>query len=262
MGGPGWLTGIFTAVMIAVALIGASRLVLALWRRRRTELDADSVHVLMGVGMAGMLTPALNPLPYGVWEAVFGVGAVWFGARAAFDVASRWNCRHPLPHLVESGAMLFMFLLWGSIAHGASTGSMMGMGTTPGAGRFSLLTLVLALFTFGYVVWLSDRLPALTASRQVVTARQTVAVGQTVTADQPVTSGQVAAGGQTVTSGPHEQSGCGCGEGASCTCPETASCCGTAPDRQGQRPILAPRCAACYKIAMGVTMGYMLVLML
>ena len=62
MGGPAWLTDIFAAVMITVAAYCASRLVVARWWRRPTDVDTDGAHVVMGVAMAGMLVagPALR----------------------------------------------------------------------------------------------------------------------------------------------------------------------------------------------------------
>ncbi len=47
-------------------------------------------------------------------------------------------------------------------------------------------------------------------------------------------------------------------EPAPASIPAATGCAGTAPGR----PHLAPRCAALCKIAMGITMGYMLILML
>jgi hypothetical protein len=83
----------------------------------------------------------------------------------------------------------------------AMTGTLTGA-----AARFSPLTLLLALFMVGYVMWLGNNLSALAPAPVATTAT-----------------------GTTITTG-------------------TA--------------YLAPRCAACCKIAMGVTMGYMLVMML
>ena len=72
--------------------------------------------------------------------------------------------------------------------------------------RFSFLTLPLALFLFGYVVWTSDRI--------------------TVHA------------------------------------PALATAAGPGPGFAPAQSFLAPRCAAICKITMGITMGYMLILML
>ena len=217
MGGPGWLTDIFAAAMLTVALYCASRLVVARWWRRPTELYTDCAHVVMGVAMAGMLVTGLRSLPATLWEAVFAAGAGWFGWRM---VQARrgvpegpWRCLHPVPHMVECVAMLYMFLLPASIAVRGTAAGMGGTGVSAAESRFSFLALVLALFMFGYVAWVADRLtlraPALT----------------------------LAAAGRTTASG--------CGGAAA-----------------AGRAYLAPRCAALCKIAMGVTMGYLLILML
>ncbi len=232
MGGPGWLTDIFAAASLAVAVYCAARLAAAVRLagaarrgRRPTELDTDSAHVVMGVAMAGMLVSGLRTLPSAIWEVVFAAGAAWFGylmlrsRRGAQP--SPWRSSHPLPHLVECAAMVFMFLILpASAAVKATSGGMGGMGgmaMTAAESRFSFLTLPLALFLFGYVVWLGDRVtlhvPALAISA-------------------PASSG----------SGYGSRSGSG------------------SPDPV--RPYLAPRCAAICKITMGITMGYMLVLML
>ncbi len=83
MTGPHWLAGLLAAVMIMIAACCAVRL--AAWRRRHriTEVDADGIHLLMGVAMAGMLVPRLSALPGTAWEAVFAVAAAWFAWQAA-----------------------------------------------------------------------------------------------------------------------------------------------------------------------------------
>ena len=212
MGGPAWLTDIFAAASLAVAFYCAGRLVAARRWRRPTELDTDGAHVVMGMAMAGMLVSGLRTLPSAIWEVVFAAGAAWFGYRMLQArrgaQPSPWRSSHPLPHLVECGAMVFMFLILPASA--AAGGVSMTMTATES--RFSFLTLPLALFLFGYVVWLGDR----------------------VTLHAPALA---------LASAP-------AGGGSGSPSPEPA------------RPYLAPRCAAICKITMGITMGYMLILML
>jgi hypothetical protein len=88
--------------------------------------------------------------------------------------------------------------------------------------RFSFLTLPLAVYLFGYVVWLGDR----------------------VTLHAPALA--LATAPASAESGPRP----GYGSGSGSPSPEPA------------HPYLAPRCAAICKITMGITMGYMLILML
>src|SRR5690348_12207829 len=112
--GLSWLAVPLAAVMIATAVYCAGRLAAARLWRRFTEVEADSVHVVMGVAMAGMLLPGLSPVPAAAWEAVFGAAAVWFACQAIRSrlrqstAASRWRCSHPVLHLVESVAMVYM----------------------------------------------------------------------------------------------------------------------------------------------------------
>jgi hypothetical protein len=157
MGGPAWLTGIFASAMLAVAVYCTGRLVASRRWRRPTELDTDGAHVVMGMAMAGMLISGLRTLPSAIWEVVFAMGAAWFGYRMLQGrrgaQPSPWRSSHPLPHLVECGAMVFMFLILPASAAAAGT----SMTMTATESRFSFLTLPLALFLFGYVVWLGDR---------------------------------------------------------------------------------------------------------
>ncbi len=200
MGGPAWLTGIFAAAMLAVAVYCTGRLIAARRWRRPTELDTDGAHVVMGVAMAGMLVSGLRTLPSMIWEVVLAAGAAWFGYRMLQARRgarpSPWRTSHPMPHLVECAAMVFMFLIL--------PGSAATRGMTATESRFSFLTLPLALFLFGYVVWIGDR----------------------VTLHAPALATAAPTGDTRIQS------------------------------------YLAPRCAAICKITMGITMGYMLILML
>jgi hypothetical protein len=222
VGGPAWLTAIFAAASLAVAVYCAGRLIASRRWHRPTELDTDGAHVVMGVAMAGMLVSGLRTLPSAIWEVVFAAAAVWFGCRMLQGRRgarpSPWRSSHPLPHLVECAAMVFMFLILpASAAAGAAT-SGMSMTMTATESRFSFLTLPLALYLFGYVVWLGDRVTLHAPALAIATA--------------PASAG----------SGP--------GYGSGSRSPESA------------RPYFAPRCAAICKITMGITMGYMLILML
>lgn len=248
MAGPSWLAGAFAAVMIVIALYCASRLAASRLRRRDTEIDADGVHVVMGVAMAGMFVPRLSPLPDSAWEAVFAIAAAWFGWRAIHtrrdSARAGWRCPHPVPHLVECVAMFYMLLaVPGSRPAGQAAGmAMAGMGGTPGAaGSLPALAVVLALFMAGYVVWAADQLTSLARRRTAAPPRSRTR--------EPV--------------GPPGTSGALSTPSTQDTAPALATS-SAADTRHGDppgRPSLAPRLAACAKIAMGITMGYMLILM-
>jgi Domain of unknown function (DUF5134) len=194
----GWLAGGFAILMVVTAVYCAARLAVSRRPGRTTERDADALHVLMGVAMAGMLEPRLTPIPVAAWRVVFVAAAAWFAWQATRPGrrARPARCAHPAAHAVECAAMVYMLLPIGSwpAGHGPAM-AMPGMnqGTTTGN---PALTLLLALFMLGYVLWAVDRLTHLP---------RTPAAG---------------------------------------------------------RPVLAPRLAASYKVAMAVTMGYMLITML
>ena len=194
MSGPGWLSGIFAALMLTVATYCAGRLVAARAWRRPTELDTDSAHIVMGVAMAGMLVSGLRALPSSLWEGVFAAGAAWFGYHALRArrgaPGTPWRCLQPAPHLVECAAMLYVLLAVRAAA--------------------TFVPLLLAVFLLGWAVRLADGLAV------------------------RVPAFAVALGGP------------GTGSGAA--------------GRQGTP--LAPRCAALCSMAMGITMGYMLIMLL
>ena len=226
MSGPGWLDGIFAALMMLIAICCATRLAIGRLRGRTTETDADGLHILMGVAMAGMFEPGLSPVPDTIWRAVFALNGAWFSWRAVHarrrPRASR--CAHPAPHAVECAAMVYMLLPAGAGAAGHLLGrSMPGMaGTASTMAGNPALALVLALFILGYILWTTDRLAS--ASR----------------------TGRAGASGQATAPAVIRQH-----------VPATA-----ADAESAGRPSLAPRFAASYKLAMSIAMGYMLVMML
>jgi hypothetical protein len=168
MTGPAWLAPLLAAVMLLIAAGSVTRLVLWWLRGRPAEPEADALHALMGVAMAGMLEPAIRPVPATAWLAVFTAAGVWFAARA-IRARSRshesqswrrhprnWRCAHPAPHSVECAAMIYMLVP----ATGRGHGQVMAMaGMTSAAPTANpALALLLALFMLGYIVWTADRL--------------------------------------------------------------------------------------------------------
>lgn len=245
MAGPWWLAVALATVMIATAIYCAGRLTLSRLWRRPTEVDADALHVVMGVAMAGMLLPRLSPLPPAAWEATFGVAAAWFGSQAIRSPRRRasgsaWRCSHPVPHLVESAAMIYMLAALPGAGPGRAGQAMPmpGMGGERPGGGFVALAVVLALFMIGYVLWTADQFTAM-ARATAPAAPDALPVPATAT----VGAASPAAG----------------------TRREMRALVGrfqAGPVRRGGMPALAPGLAGCYKIAMGITMGYMLIAML
>ena len=234
MGAPAWLTGIFAALMLTVATYCAGRLAVARRWQRPTELDTDAGHVLMGLAMAGLLVSRLRLLPAAAWEAVFAAGAFWFAWQLLRSrrrtAAASWRCLHPAPHLVECAAMLYMF---SAATPRAARAAVTGMTALPSS-RFSVLALPMALFMVGYVVRVADRIPLRTPALAVSSASP-------APASNPAPPDALASLDTPAT-------------------PGTSAPAGYAPATT--RPRLAPRCAALCKIAMGLTMAYMLVVML
>ena len=173
MSGPAWLAGGFAVLMIVIAVYCACRLAVSRLRGRDTELDTDGLHVLMGVAMAGMLEPRLTPVPGTAWRAVFAAAAAWFAWQAIRTGrrAAGARCAHPAPHAVECAAMVYMLVPVGSWPAGHGPGmAMPGMSQGATAGN-PALTLVLALFMLGYVLWATDRLARLSRARAAAPAR-------------------------------------------------------------------------------------------
>jgi len=244
MAGPSWLAWTFASVMIIVAAYCLTRL-LASWRQHRpTDRHVDAIHVLMGVAMAGMLVPRLLVFWVGGWEVVFGIGAAWFGWLAIREFRGQPTVGgrpgHHLQHVLACGAMLYMFLAAATVAKAVGGGSAMG-GMAAGAAHFRTLALLLAFALFGYVVWNADRLSSL-APVAALAARS---------APVPVLAVAGPGGGGTSIVA-------AVGEGSHGTPGDD----GQASVGQARRAPLSPRLAACCEIAMGVTMGYVLILML
>ncbi|QMU74736.1 DUF5134 domain-containing protein [Streptacidiphilus sp. PB12-B1b] len=246
MNSPSWLSDSLAAIMLATAAYCAGRLVVSRLWHRRVEHDVDAVHLVMGVAMAGMLVPRLNPLGDTVWETVFALTSLWFAirvilARRAAQVDRR-AIGHHLAHLVLSGAMLYMYLAQSSATGGsASSGGMGGGmgGSIAGGARYPTLALVLALVLFGYAVSVLDRTTPLPtqAQRNTEPGHRSGVTGDgraERVADVPETAGPQTAVGEN---------------------------CGS-PVHRTVRGLLAPRSANCCDIVMSVTMAYLLILML
>jgi hypothetical protein len=161
---PAWLLDIFAAVMLVVAAVSAARLAIA-WRAgRRSDPDADIdvSHLLMGLAMAGTLTASLSTLPSGGWEVIFGALTAWFAYRVAREYRGRGLralvSEHHAPHLLHSAAMLYMFLALRTGAPGHSTSSAMP-GMSAAGLRLPTLALLFAFLLCAYVVADLDRVP-------------------------------------------------------------------------------------------------------
>ena len=258
---PSWILDIFAAVMLLVAAVSAGRLAAARpWRngRRRAALtDIDLAHLLMAIAMAGMLVASLQTLPNGAWEAVFAVMTAWFAYRVMRD-AQVTGVRalaggHCAPHLIHAGAMLYMFLAVSApIAHGSGGmndmgGGMSGMGTLD----LPFLAFLFALALVGYSIWDLDQLsgPGTSGHYSLAVARAPA---------DPVLAGVGAPAGPGATAVLTEPASPPMVTETIETVPEVPPASAPA-DGTG---VLAPWVATGCRIAMGITMAFMLVIMI
>jgi len=246
---PGWLPDSFAGLMIAVSIYCS--VVLLTYRRtdRRINLDINIAHVTMGVAMAGMLVPTLTTLPTGLWEAVFVGTGTWFLCRSVRFVARHvgnearpdlHHVSHYLTHLVMSCGMLYMYLA-APAAVPASFGSM-SMGAPAGAtADFVGLPLLFVIVLSVSAVWHIDTLSAMFSNKQSapLPARTT---SDPMSAVPPI----------------------GNFEGVMFDTELSRSCVCVAPDTAAEedRTFMAPRLEMACHVAMCITMGYMLILML
>jgi hypothetical protein len=144
---PAWILDILAALMLAVAAVSAARLTAARPSQRGLA-DIDIAHLLMGIAMAGALAPSLTTVPDTAWQVVFGLMTAWFAFRVWRDARANGvralASGHCAPHLVHSGAMLYMFLTLGASAGGKE--------------EYPTLACVFTIILVGYSVWDIDQL--------------------------------------------------------------------------------------------------------
>jgi hypothetical protein len=263
---PAWILDVFAAVMLAVAAASAARLAARRpWQRGRggAIADVDVAHLLMGVAMAGTLTISLRTLPDGAWAAVFGVLTAWFGYQVARDARvegvralSGARCG---PHLVHSAAMLYMFTAVAVPATAAAAGvSSMG-GSAMQTLNLPVLALIFAFLLIGYCVWDLDQLsgPGVTGHYSIAPASirpiEPALAGVPAVAgtrSRAVSAGTAGPGGGDATSSPPEAA-----------VQDAPSVTSGAADGAAS-PVLAPWVTISCRIAMGVTMAFMLIIMI
>ncbi len=256
---PAWILDIFAALMLVVAAVSAARLVAARpWQAgSATTPDVDVAHLLMGIAMAGMLAAGLATLSNPAWVVVFAVLTAWFAVRVLRD-ASANGVRalaggHCAPHLVHCGAMVYMFA---AIAAPAAAGGG-GMGGMGGSSMQTLdyptLAFVFALVLIGYSIWDIDQLSGRRYSRAAagVSRAAVPAMVGAGSADATVSGARatVASAANGARSGSAGDGQAVAGDGG--------------PGRPAPRGFLqSPATAVGCRIAMGVTMALMLLLMI
>lgn len=166
MPSPAWLGYAFAAVMMVDGAYCLARVVAGPRTGHHAHTDVDSGHVLMAVAMVGMLVPAWSVLPVAVWEAVFGVMALWFLVRSARAISRRgvaalaaggglW-ARHYLVHFVMACAMLDMYWLGMPMTAPSAMRTGAGMAMAPAGGGGPTLTAFLVLVMLASAAWQLD----------------------------------------------------------------------------------------------------------
>ena len=263
---PAWILDIFAAVMLLVAAVSAGQLVVARAWTRAGARDADIAlsHLLMGIAMAGTLVAGLSTLPNAAWGVIFAVMTAWFAwylwRETRGHGAGALVSGHHAPHLLHSAAMLYMFAALAGPASGGgsaiaslATGSSGGMQTL----HAPTLALVFALLLIAYSVRDVDRKACADGYFHVV--------GRHFTPAGPALA--TGAAGVTGQAGP---AGLGGGDSAVATMvqPEAAELSSgdllTGPVNASppERLLLSPAVVKACRVAMGVTMAFMLLIMI
>jgi Domain of unknown function (DUF5134) len=263
---PSWILDILAGVMLLVAAISAGRLVVArAWTGSAGEADIDVAHLLMGIAMAGMLVASLTTLPDGVWDGLFAVLTAWFGWRV-YRESRREGVRvladgHRMPHLVHSAAMLYMFAALNAPA-AAGGGGMSGMGGSSGTAMPTLsvpaVAFIFALWLSVYVVLDLDCLSGPGHARGSYFTVRELAGAAAGTRSVSLAAASAAPAGTSIRVAVAPEQTAGGSHPAHDGNPlATASRAGSA-----RALLLSPRVAAGCRIAMGVTMAFMLVIMI
>ncbi len=256
---PAWILDTFAAIMLAVAAVSAARLVAARPWQQGTQAavaDTDISHLLMAIAMAGMLVASLQALPNGAWEVIFAVMTGWFAYRVIRDArASGVRALaggHCAPHLIHAAAMLYMFVAFTAPTAHASGG--MGMGGMSGMGtlQVSFVAFVFALLLIGYTIWDLDQLSGPGASGHYSLAVARMAPAAAVLVGAPAGPGTAAV----------SASASGSAGSAAATGDAHPACASAPSTRDGQGVLAAPWVATSCRIAMGVTMAFMLLIMI
>jgi Domain of unknown function (DUF5134) len=266
---PAWILDVFATVMLLVAAVSAGQLAVARAWTVAGARDADIAgsHLLMGIAMAGTLVGGLSTLPAVPWEVIFAVMTAWFAWRVRRETRghgiSAAASGHHAPHLVHSAAMLYMFAAFTGPAPGSGSG-MAGTADAAGGARSlhpSTLALVSTLLLIACSVRDLDRKACADGYFHVAGRRFTPAVPAPATAAAEVHGVPVspAGGGDSAV--------------ATMTQPRSAPAAevppgdGVAGQAETRPPVagrllLSPAVVKGCRVAMGVTIAVMLVIMI
>ena len=221
----------------------------------------------MGIAMAGTLVASLSTLPNAAWIVIFTVMTAWFAwylwRETRGQGAGALVSGHHAPHLLHSAAMLYMFAALAGPASGGGAG-MAGLATGSSGGMQTLhaptLALVFALLLIAYSVRDVDRKACADGYFHVV--------GRHFTPAGPALA--TAAAGTTPRGAPAAPAGGGDSAVATMAQPHTAPAEVPPGDPAGgqvtaspaERLLLSPAVIKGCRVAMGVTMAFMLLIMI
>jgi hypothetical protein len=265
---PDWLLEIFAGVTLVIAALSAGQLAeTRAWTRPgRVNADIALSQLLTGIATAGVLVSALSTLPHAAWAVVFAAMTAWFdwclwresrehGTAAA--ISSQYA-----PQLVSSAALLYLFTaLAGPSSDGSTMAGMAGMaGMTGGTGmtgasgalptvQAPTLAFVFAVFLIACTVRDLDR-PASTGDYFHVVGRRFIPTEPTLAT---AAAGSAAAAGVVVTVAP----------------PHLAQTDAARPALDANRTwrgpellLLSPAAVKGRRVALGVTLAFLLVIVI
>jgi hypothetical protein len=162
MAAPAWIPGVLAALMLVVAAVSVARLAAAPLRQRGAVVAGiDVAHLLMAIAMAGMLAAGLATVPGAAWQVVFGLLTTWLAFQVCRDATANGIRAlaggHCAPHLVHAAAMVYMFAALTAPAAGGPGAGGMG-GPAMRTLEYPALAFVFALILAGYSVWDLDQL--------------------------------------------------------------------------------------------------------
>jgi hypothetical protein len=166
MAGPVWLDGVFGELSALVAVYFVVRLAVT---RGSAYADrtGDVAHLVMAVGMTAMFVPGVDPLPPGVWIAVFVLMAAWVGtgllrAETAEGPTERG---HHVHLVISSAAMVFMVTAMAapaaggpSEALGAGGGAVLAHDHGGGGPATALVSVALGAYFVLHAAWSAGRM--------------------------------------------------------------------------------------------------------
>jgi hypothetical protein len=257
---PQWLLEIFAGVTLLAAAMSAGHLAVARAWIHRGAVDADIalIQLLLGIAIAGLLVAHLHTLPNAAWDVVFAVTTAWFDWRLwqeSREYGAAAICGRYAQQLLYSAAMLYLFTALTQASPGGSVmPGMSGIGMEDGSSgvmptlRAPTLALVFTVLLAAFTVRDVDR-PASADGYFHVAGRWFIPAGPALVNAAGSASGIRAMVDLTSAH------------------PAQAHTAGAAPQagriwRTAELLLLAPAVVKGRRVTLGVTMAFMLVVMI